>query len=173
MGNWTVTDGVISQTKSLDLLVRQKFEASLSHSGSTQTLTGTNSIIGRAVIVHAAADDCTTQSTGNAGGRVAQCVIGVQIASSTSSLHHHTGLGNPATISATGNNGAGVTGSNPSLAVCDLTNSTGHQGAPNGRFYFSATPTGVSIIGSVNGITGTHGLHIHSVRNFIGLCASS
>jgi Cu-Zn family superoxide dismutase len=37
---------------------------------------GTNSILGRGVIVHAAADDLKTQPTGNAGGRLACGVIG-------------------------------------------------------------------------------------------------
>jgi len=39
------------------------------------SLTGPNSIIGRAVIVHEKADDYTTQPTGNAGGRQACGVI--------------------------------------------------------------------------------------------------
>jgi superoxide dismutase, Cu-Zn family len=39
------------------------------------TFEGTNSIIGRAVIVHEKADDLTTQPTGNAGGRWACGVI--------------------------------------------------------------------------------------------------
>jgi Cu-Zn family superoxide dismutase len=38
---------------------------------------GKHSIIGRGLIVHAKADDLTTQPTGDAGGRVAQGVIGV------------------------------------------------------------------------------------------------
>jgi superoxide dismutase, Cu-Zn family len=37
---------------------------------------GPNSILGRGLIVHAAADDLKTQPTGNAGGRVACGVIG-------------------------------------------------------------------------------------------------
>ncbi len=40
-------------------------------------LTGPDSIIGRAVIVHAKADDLKSQPTGDAGGRVAGGVIGV------------------------------------------------------------------------------------------------
>ncbi len=40
-------------------------------------LNGTNCVLGRGVIVHAAADDLTTQPTGNAGARIAQGVIGV------------------------------------------------------------------------------------------------
>ena len=39
------------------------------------SLSGPNSIIGRAVIVHEKEDDMTTQPTGNAGGRVACGVI--------------------------------------------------------------------------------------------------
>lgn len=40
-------------------------------------LSGPNSIIGRAVIVHAGADDLTSQPTGAAGGRAACGVIGI------------------------------------------------------------------------------------------------
>ncbi len=40
-------------------------------------LAGEHSIIGRGVIVHAGADDLTSQPTGNAGGRVAGGVIGI------------------------------------------------------------------------------------------------
>jgi Cu-Zn family superoxide dismutase len=39
------------------------------------SLTGEHSIVGRALIVHAAPDDFTTQPTGNAGARVACAVI--------------------------------------------------------------------------------------------------
>ncbi len=41
------------------------------------SLTGPNSIIGRAVIVHAGRDDLKSQPTGNAGSRVACGVIGI------------------------------------------------------------------------------------------------
>ncbi len=40
-------------------------------------LTGSNGILGRAVIVHEKADDLKTQPTGDAGGRLACGVIGV------------------------------------------------------------------------------------------------
>jgi Cu-Zn family superoxide dismutase len=40
-------------------------------------LEGPQSVIGRGVIVHAAADDLASQPTGNAGGRLACGVIGV------------------------------------------------------------------------------------------------
>jgi len=40
-------------------------------------LSGPNSILGRAVIVHAKQDDLTSQPTGNAGSRVACGVIGI------------------------------------------------------------------------------------------------
>lgn len=39
------------------------------------TLSGTNSILNRSVIIHAAKDDLTSQPTGNAGGRVGCGVI--------------------------------------------------------------------------------------------------
>lgn len=41
------------------------------------SLSGPNSIIGRAIIVHEGEDDLTSQPTGNAGGRVACGVIGI------------------------------------------------------------------------------------------------
>ena len=41
------------------------------------SLNGANTVIGRAVIVHAGKDDFVSQPTGNAGGRVACGVIGI------------------------------------------------------------------------------------------------
>ena len=40
-------------------------------------LSGNHSIIGRAVVVHKGQDDLVSQSTSNAGGRVACGVIGI------------------------------------------------------------------------------------------------
>ena len=42
---------------------------------SAISLSGSTSVIGRSLILHSAADDCTTQPTGNAGGRLACGVI--------------------------------------------------------------------------------------------------
>jgi len=39
-------------------------------------LSGANSIIGRGMIIHHDPDDCKSQPTGNAGSRIAQCVVG-------------------------------------------------------------------------------------------------
>ncbi|MDB6123614.1 MAG: superoxide dismutase copper/zinc binding protein [Pedosphaera sp.] len=50
-------------------------EAHLDFIDSHLSLTGTNSIIGRSLIVHAGADDYTTQPAGNSGPRIACGVI--------------------------------------------------------------------------------------------------
>jgi Cu-Zn family superoxide dismutase len=52
-------------------------KATLKMTDKLLALSGAHSIIGRGLIVHAKADDFTTQPTGDAGGRVAQGVIGV------------------------------------------------------------------------------------------------
>ena len=52
-------------------------KAHLEWSDKVMKLSGVDSIVGHAVIVHEKADDLKTQPTGNAGGRLACGVIGV------------------------------------------------------------------------------------------------
>ncbi len=52
-------------------------KAHLEWKDKVMKLTGEDSIVGHAMIVHQKADDLKTQPTGNAGGRVACGVIGV------------------------------------------------------------------------------------------------
>jgi Cu-Zn family superoxide dismutase len=52
-------------------------EAHLEWTDTIIKFSGPHNIIGRSVIVHAGADDLTTQPTGNAGSRVACGVIGI------------------------------------------------------------------------------------------------
>ena len=52
-------------------------KAHLEFTDKTMKLTGDESIVGYAVIVHEKADDLKTQPTGDAGGRVACGVVGV------------------------------------------------------------------------------------------------
>lgn len=62
LGNLIADENGIAKYQRLDTLI---------------TLSGPNSIIGRAVIVHENPDDFVSQPTGNAGGRVACGVIGI------------------------------------------------------------------------------------------------
>ena len=52
-------------------------EARLEVTDNAMSLEGPKSIIGRSIVVHAQADDCETQPTGNSGARVACGVIGI------------------------------------------------------------------------------------------------
>lgn len=59
-----------------NLVANKNGEAHYERIDSHISFTGLNSIIGRAIIVHAGEDDLTSQPTGNAGARVACGVIG-------------------------------------------------------------------------------------------------
>lgn len=54
-----------------NLIADDKGNAHYERIDNVVELNGENSVVGRAVIVHSAADDFKTQPTGNAGGRVA------------------------------------------------------------------------------------------------------
>ena len=61
-----------------NLIADQTGKAHIDRVDKHFTFSGAESIVGRAVIVHAKRDDLATQPTGNAGGRVACGVINMQ-----------------------------------------------------------------------------------------------
>jgi Cu-Zn family superoxide dismutase len=129
MGNWTVAaNGTISQSKTLDLLM----------------LTGGTSIIGRAVVLHQAFDDCVTQTTGNAGTKLAHCVIGI------------------ADPGATDTNGAMLDDPTLTSAVCVLTPSSGSTLTGLVVLTQADATSPVRVQASIDGLTGPHGFHIHA-----------
>jgi len=130
MGNWTLASGRIDQTKELDII----------------TLTGSGSIIGRAVVVHSLADDCIGASPPT---RAAYGVIGLA----------NPGTGNTNDALAP-KGGAAVTS-----AICILqpTAATSTNNVAGTIFLNQPSPTGpTTIFGTITGLDGNpHGFHIH------------
>jgi len=125
-GNWNVSAaGTIVGNKTLTL----------------PKLSGVNSIIGRAVVVHNQTDDCAT--TGSSQSRLGFCVIGI---------------GNPAYVGQSGNNATNDATTVP-IAVCDL-QPIGGSGV-YGRVWLTPGSGGVTVDAIVTGLNGTHGFHIH------------
>jgi Cu-Zn family superoxide dismutase len=136
MGNWNVTNGVINQFKVLDLV----------------TLTGSSSVIGRAITLHAATDDCV--NVPSSASRLALCVIGV-------AKPAVTGWTNTAA-----NGNSGVT-----RAVCNL-QQIGTSGV-SGKVLLSTTGSATQVTAMVNGISGKHGFHIHEFGDLSAADGSS
>lgn len=59
-----------------NLIADNNMEVKVSFDDEKITLSGEDSIIGRAVVIHAGKDDMTSQPSGDAGGRIACGVIG-------------------------------------------------------------------------------------------------
>jgi len=86
------------------------------YSNNIITLTGANNVIGRGIIIHQAIDDCSSP-VGNAGLRLAQCVIGITNETPNTTLFALV----PSTqsdaaciaLSGTSNSNAGTTGTTP------------------------------------------------------------
>jgi len=130
MGNWTATAGAITLTKTFDLI----------------DLAGTTSILGRAVVLHSTFDNCVTDPTGNAGIRLATCVIGV---SDPGANNTNNAISNSVVPLNTG--------------ICILVGTTGNN--VTGTIYLSqansTAPT--RVYGVINGLPlgSMHGFHIH------------
>lgn len=131
-GNWDVnSDGTIVGNKTLTL----------------PKLSGVNSIIGRAVVIHNKTDDCST--TSSSATRLGFCVIGIA---------------NPAYYPGGGQSANNASNDSPDnsipIALCDL-QPIGGSGV-TGRVWITPLGTsGVKVDAVVNGLTGTRGFHIH------------
>lgn len=106
-------------------------------------LTGSNSIVGRALVLHRNPDDCVTQPTGDAGSRLAVCIIGIE------------GIGIPVSELPGSSNELTTAG-----AVVNLIGTSNLPGA-QGWVEFEPTSNGMRTAFSTDNLTGTHGFHIH------------
>jgi len=151
MGNWTASAGSISgPPKTLDLLA----------------LTGGFSIIGKAVVLHQQRDNCTTNTTGDAGTRLAFGVIGI---ANNASL--------PAEVLAVTNgpfaSNAAVSGDTnvvKAIAVLNPTTANATLNNVSGIVSFEQGTNGLIITGVFYGLTPTtqqgFGLHIHAFGSY-------
>jgi Cu/Zn superoxide dismutase len=111
------------------------------------TLSGPESIIGKGFIVHERRDDGVTQSTGDAGSRFAQCVIGIK---KTEAQNDATSTSN-------------------TWATCEL-RGVSDKGI-YGRVNFEQTQNGtVKVYAKVCGmkINTQHGFHVHQFGDLSG-----
>jgi Cu-Zn family superoxide dismutase len=127
MGSWTATAGAITQSKTLDLL----------------TLTGGTSIIGHAVVLHANPDDCVTQTTGNAGTKLAHCVIGIADPNTDTNI-------------------AVLDDPTQTEAVCVLTPASASTVSGLVVLTQANATAPTRVVAAINGLTGLHGFHIHA-----------
>jgi Cu/Zn superoxide dismutase len=137
MGNWdTDANGNVNQYKVLDLLA----------------LTGSYSIISRAVVVHNTTDNCV--DTSSAGTRLAFGVIGV--------------------ANVAGNEAAAAPSVATTVAVCDLIATNQTTAITGGRVIFNATSSTTTIVtGEVEGIAETHAIHVHAYGDITGINGDS
>jgi len=130
MGNWAVdSTGAVNQNKTLDLI----------------SLNGANSVIGRAIVIHANTDDCVAVSSSST--RLGYCVIGI------------------ANTTAIGTNAAAVDPANViTSAYAKLTPTINANSTSWGEVWF-LQPNGTGpteVIARVWNISGYRGFHVHS-----------
>jgi len=134
LGNWNVTaDGQINDFKIIPDLIN---------------LSGTDSIIGRGLVLHGITDPCTNGTV--YGPRIALCVIGVQ---NTTAQGNVTNLaGNPA--------------ASTTSAVCYVQPTI--YSNVTGSVWFTQTASGTTVVGHFNQLVGIHGIHVHQYGDLRG-----
>jgi len=125
MGNRTAVGGRISTSQVFDLLTLQDFY----------------SIVGRAVILHQLTDDCSG-ATGNAGGRLAQGVIGIRNTTDGQATSGFTQV---------------------TAAVATLSHTSNSNSSVNGTVWIALISGTIRVTGKFQGLQpgSIHGFHIH------------
>jgi len=119
------------------------------------TFTGPTNIIGRGVVLHTTFDDgnplLLNNSVGNAGGRIARCVIGISnrlppvAAPSSSALPSSTGTASTGeTSTGTSSTGTASTGTASTGTTSTATGSTGSMVSSTGMTSMGSSSTGMT-----------------------------
>jgi Cu-Zn family superoxide dismutase len=136
LGNWLAVSGVINAARDFDLI----------------QLTGTNSIIGRGIVLHNLTDDCA--NVPSAGARIAAGVIGV--------------------ANVAGNEAEAGVVTGPFTAACTLIPTTTGTGLQSGAFLWTQPSSSdpVTVIGNLQR-QAVYGVHVHTYGDLSDRAAAS